>query len=79
MARKKQTTEDLRMTLFDCIEKVKTGKMHHKDARAITVLADKVIQTAKLEMEYAETLSRLDKDGQGVSPGPMLLAQPRDE
>lgn len=75
----KQTTEDLRKTLFDCIENVKTGKMHHQDARAVTALADKVIQTAKLEMEYAETLSRLDKEGQGVSPGPMLLTQQKDE
>lgn len=74
----KQTTEDLRSTLFDCIDAVKNGTMDPSEAKAVTALADKVIQTAKLEMEYAETLSRLDKDDQGVSVGPMLLTQQKD-
>jgi hypothetical protein len=69
----KQTTEDLRTTLFECIQKVKDGSMAPNEAKAITTLADKIIQSAKLELEVAVTLSKLDKDNQGVDFGPLLL------
>lgn len=74
----KQTTEDLRATLFDCIKQVRNGSMQSSEAKAVTALADKIIQTAKLEMDYAQTLSRLDKEQQEISVGPMLLTQPSD-
>ena len=69
----KQTTEDLRQILFDCIEKVKDGSMGSSEAKAVTSLADKIIQSAKLELEYAQTVSRLDKEDQGINPGPLML------
>jgi hypothetical protein len=74
VAGEQQTTETLRRTLFACIEAVKDGRMEPNEARAVGGLADKIIQTAKLEMEYAQTLSEIDRSDTGVSPGPMLLA-----
>ena len=71
------TTADLRKTLLAAIEKVESGAMDGKEARDIAILADKVIQLSLLELKYSETLSRLDKEGQGISPGPLLLSDKR--
>ena len=68
-----RTTQDLRAILFDAIEKVRNGTMERAVAREIGVLADRIIQTAEIELRYSLTVSRLDKDGQSISPGPLLL------
>lgn len=68
-----QTTESLRATLFETLHKVLSGAIEPTHADRVVKLADKIIQTADLELRYAETLSKLDKDGQGINPGPMLL------
>jgi len=70
----KTTTEDLRHTLFDCINQIKSGCMEPEDGKVIAALSNQIVQTAKLELEYAETVSKLDADKQGVTPGPLLLA-----
>lgn len=68
-----RTTETLRASLFDTLEAVRSGKMDPHQASAVAKVAEKIIQTAQLELEYAEMVSRLDKMGQGVSPGPLVL------
>jgi hypothetical protein len=73
-----RTTEDLRNTLMNAIEMVESGEMEDKTARTIATLADKVINTAKLELEYSLTVSRLDKDDQGISTGPLLLTRKQE-
>lgn len=73
-----RTTEDLRNTLMNAIDKVEAGQMDDKTARTIATLADKVISTAKLELEYSLAVSRLDKDDQGISPGPLLLTRKQE-
>ena len=78
MANDKRTTEDLRTTLLDAIDDVKAGKMPSGQARDIANLADKVLATVKLEMDYSKTLSQLDKQDQGISSGPILLTQQAD-
>lgn len=37
------------------------------------VLSAEIIKTAQLELQYSLTVSRLDKQDQGVSPGPLVL------
>ncbi|MDE2020645.1 MAG: hypothetical protein KGJ13_09945 [Patescibacteria group bacterium] len=68
-----RTTESLRASLFDAIDAVKAGKMDAQDANAICNLAEKIIKSASLEIQYALTCSKLDAQGQGVSPGKLLL------
>lgn len=74
-----KTTQTLREILFDAIEKVRDGKMDKANAREIGTLADRIIQTAEIELRYSLAVSRLDKDGQGISPGPLLLTGGKSE
>lgn len=74
-----KTTQTLREILFDAIEKVRDGKMDRAAAREIGTLADRIIQTAEIELRYSLAVSRLDKDGQGISPGPLLLTGGKTE
>ena len=68
-----KTTASLRGVLLDSIERVRSGGMEPREAKAIADLADRIIETADLELRYSEIVSRLDKDDQGISPGPLLL------
>lgn len=68
-----RTTETLRDLLFDAIDKTINGTITPADARNVALLADKIIDTARLELQYSETVSRLDQQGQGISTGPVLL------
>lgn len=73
------TTQTLRETLFDCIEKVRSGTMSPSDARTIATLADKIIDSAELELRYSETVSKLDREGQGITTGPLLLTNGKEQ
>ena len=68
-----KTTQTLREILFDAIERIRAGTLDKAEAREIGTLADRIIQTAEIELRYSLAVSRLDKDGQGISPGPLLL------
>lgn len=68
-----RTTETLRSLLFDAIEAVRAGTMDTNKAKSIALLAEKMIATADLELRYSEVVSKLDKDDQGITPGPLLL------
>lgn len=70
---KNRTTADLRETLFDVMDKVKSGNMEPRQAKAIADIADRIIETADLELRYSEIVSRLDRDGQDINPGPLML------
>ena len=72
---KPKTTADLRATLFDCIEKVKSGQMAPSTAASVCKVSAQIVDTARLELDYSETLSRLDKQDQGITTGPLLLTQ----
>ena len=73
MENESKTTKDLRQALFDTIEGVTKGTIETKDALAISKLADNIIKTADLELRHAQVISTLDKDDQGITPGPLLL------
>lgn len=68
-----KTTADLRELLFQTMDDVRAGKITTSQARAIADQADKIIATADLELRYSAMVSKLDKDGQSISPGKILL------
>ena len=70
-----RTTEDLREILFTAIDDVSSGKIEPKQAKEIANLATKIINSAELELKYSSVVSILDKQGQGISPGRLLLTQ----
>lgn len=70
---KSRTTASLRELLFDAIEKVASGDLDKEGAKSIALLAEKIIGTARLELDYAMTVSHLDQTEQGITPGPILL------
>jgi len=72
-ANKNKTTADLRATLFQTIEALQKGEITAHEAKAVSNLSDQIIKTASLELEYSKTVSHLDKEDQGISPGPLLL------
>lgn len=69
------TTQDLRHELWDTLQKVKSGEIEPRQAKAVADMADKIISTADLELRFAEMCDRLDSRDNGISPGPMLLAE----
>ena len=77
MSNENMTTADLRTKLLDALDAVRAGELSANDAKAIATLAETAIATAELELRYSETLSRLDKDNQGISSGPLMLTGAR--
>lgn len=73
-----RTTETLRESLFQAIEDVRTGAIDRFQAREIGNLADKIVKSAEIELRYALTLSNLDRQDQGISPGPLLLTKSKE-
>ena len=53
MKERNRTINELRNTLWDCMEAVIAKKMTAKDANAITGAANSIIKGVKLELEYA--------------------------
>lgn len=74
-----KTTADLREELFRTIEGVRDGSITPAAAKSIGGLAENIIATADLEMRFSELVNKLDKDDQGISPGPLLLTGRRAE
>ncbi len=69
----RKTTADLREILFQTMERVAAGEIDPKEAREVSNLATRIIDSARLELDYSQTLSRLDRDGQDIATGPVLL------
>jgi len=69
-----QTINDLRSTLFDTLQAVKEGKMEIDRAKAVSDIAQTIINTAKAEIDYAKATgadihSGLIETGQKLLPG----------
>lgn len=47
------TIESLRSTLFDTLQDVKSGKMEIERAKAICEISQTIVNTAKVEIDYA--------------------------
>lgn len=67
--KEQKTTEDLRKILFDTIDQVANGSIDVNKGRTIATLADKLIRTAEVELEYCAIEARL----KGNLPMPMVL------
>ena len=70
---KNKTTADLRESLFDTMEKVKTKEIDPKQAAQVANVAKTIIDSARLELDHSKVLSKLDKDDQKIVTGPILL------
>lgn len=79
MSVKGKTSQDLREILFDTIEKVRSGEMRASEARAVSDLAEKVLDTVEAELRYSRECDRLDQSPTGISPGPLLLTGGRTD
>jgi hypothetical protein len=72
---RQRTSADLRETLWETIEGVKNGDISAASARAVSELADKILDTVEAELRYSEGLARLDASDSGISTGPLLLTE----
>lgn len=55
--------EDLRDTLFETIQMVKEGKMDHEKAKSITELAQVIINSAKVEVDFLKNVNQQGNTG----------------
>lgn len=55
--------EDLRETLFDTIEQIKSGKMDVEKAKAITHIAQVIVNSAKAEVDFLKNVSQQGNTG----------------
>lgn len=52
------TLETLRTTLFETLQDVKSGKMEIDRARSICAISQTIINTAKVEIDFAEATGK---------------------
>lgn len=55
--------QDLRETLFDTIEQVKSGKMDVDKAKAITSIAQVIVNSAKAEVDFLKNVNSQGNTG----------------
>ena len=55
--------QDLRESLFDTIELIKSGKMDAEKAKAITDIAQVIVNTAKAEIDFLKNVSQQGNTG----------------
>ena len=58
-----KTMDDLRSVIFDTIDDVRTSKIDAATARAISDLAQNVINSAKAEADYARATGQVVRSG----------------
>lgn len=54
---------DLRETLFDTIDKVKEGKLDVEKAKAITAIAQVIVNSAKAEVDFLKNVNQQGNTG----------------
>jgi hypothetical protein len=55
--------EDLRETLFETIELVKSGKIKATEAKAITDIAQVIVNSAKAEVDFLKNVNQQGNTG----------------
>lgn len=71
--RKTRTTETLRETLFEVMDRIMEGTIEVKEAKAVCDTAGRIIESAELEISIAEFYAKHDAKGTDVSIGRHLL------
>ena len=61
-----ETTTELRSILFSSIKDVRSGTLKSKDAAQVVGLSKTLIDSARLDMQFAETAHRLSQAGREV-------------
>jgi hypothetical protein len=69
-----KTVNDLRDVLFDTMEKLKNGEIHIDQAKAISELGQTIINSAKVEVEYAKATG--EQTSEFMAPDRSLDALP---
>lgn len=55
--------QDLRETLFDTIDQIKSGKLDVEKAKAITNIAQVIVNSAKAEVDFLKNVSQQGDTG----------------
>lgn len=55
--------QDLRETLFDTIEQIKSGKIDVEKAKAITNIAQVIVNSAKAEVDFLKNVNSQGNTG----------------
>lgn len=58
-----KTTEGLRDALFDEINLIREGKSNPQRARALAQLADRIIDSIRVQIQFGRLLSENNKEG----------------
>jgi len=69
----KRTTQGLRDILFDEIAQLRSAEGDPSRALAVAKLAQQIIGTAKIEMQFVQTMNTMPQDGKRVQIGSMKL------
>lgn len=64
-----KTTEGLRDALFDEINLIREGKSNPQRAREIARMADKIIDSIKVQIQYGRLLNKADSTGKATYLG----------
>ena len=70
-----RNTSTLRNILFDEIDGLKNGTSEPRRAMAVARLAQQIIQTAKVEMEFYRLQSKAEDAGKTLELGAMSLGE----
>lgn len=74
-----QTINDLRSTLFETLQAVKSGDMEIDRAKAVSDIAQTIINTAKAEIDYAKATGADIHSGLIETTAPRLPGQTGSE
>lgn len=73
-----KTSEGLRNTLFDAIDKLRSGKIKPQEAKAMASLAGQIISTVNMEIAIAQLRREYPADTPLIVPPPLRLAKKND-
>lgn len=61
-----KTVQDLRAALFDTLDELRAGRMTVEQAKAVSEVAQTIINTAKVEVDYCRVTEQ--RSGSGFLP-----------
>lgn len=70
---KNRSSQALRDALFDELEELRAGEGDPSRALAVAKLAQQIVSTARIEMEFHRMVLSATKEGQSVTMGSMQL------
>ena len=71
--KRRRTTKGLRDILFDEIEELNSDKANPQKSQAVATLAKQILNTARIELEFAREMRAQDEAGNALEIGEMVL------